>query len=105
MARPVLAYQARRRALAELDTSLAQAEQDHAAYLALAERLAAAGGDARAAGARARVAGRGSTATRAGREDRERRCWTRLMRPGGGRAGYAPRTREGIGWTMLWPTR
>ena len=56
MARPVLAYQARRRALAELDTSLAQAEQDHAAYLALAERLAAAGGDARAAGVRERYA-------------------------------------------------
>ena len=56
MARPVLPYQARRRALAELDASLAQAEQDHAACLALAERLAAAGGDARAAGVRERYA-------------------------------------------------
>jgi hypothetical protein len=64
---PVLPYQARRRALAELDASLAQAERDRAACLALAGCLAAAGGDARAAEGRARVAG-----TRVGRLRRSR---------------------------------
>ena len=54
---PVLPHQARHRALAELDALLARAEQTRATYLALAERLAAAGGDARVPEARARVAG------------------------------------------------
>ena len=57
MAVPVLPYQTRRRALAELDAALAKAERDHAACLALAGRLAAAGSDARAAEGKARVAG------------------------------------------------
>ncbi len=52
----VLPSQARRRALAELDALLARAERNHAAYLALAERVAVAGGDAGAARARERFA-------------------------------------------------
>ena len=57
MTLPVLPYQARRRALAELDALLVRAEQTRATYLALAGRLASAGGDARAAEAGARIAG------------------------------------------------
>jgi hypothetical protein len=53
---PVLPHQARHRALAELDALIARAERDHAAYLALAERAAAVGGDARMTQARERFA-------------------------------------------------
>ncbi len=49
---PVLPHQARRRALAELDAQIARTEQNHAAYLALAERVATAGGDVGVAKAR-----------------------------------------------------
>ena len=68
MALPVLPSQARRRALAELDALLARAEQTRATYLALAERLGAAGEDARAAEARARVAGLRAEQLRRSRE-------------------------------------
>ena len=64
----LLPFQARHRALAELDALLARAEQTRATYLALAERLAAAGGDARAAEARARVAGAKAEQLRRSRE-------------------------------------
>ncbi len=64
----VLPSQARLRALAELDALLARAEQTRATYLALVERLAAVGGDTRAAEGRARVAGVRAEQLRSSRE-------------------------------------